>query len=52
MAQNLDKDEQEQLLERVHKLIIDTAYEKRKVDLLSKMRPLKGKTDSESKKSI
>lgn len=50
MTQNLDKDEQEQLLEWVHKLIIDMAYEKKKVDILSKMRPLKGKTDSESKR--
>lgn len=49
MSQNLDKGEQEQLLEWVHKLIIDTACEKKKVDLLSKMRPLKGKTDPESK---
>lgn len=52
MTQNLDKDEQEQLLEWVHKLIIDTANEKKKVDLLSKMRPLKGKMTLNQKASI
>ena len=52
MTQNLDKDEQEQLLEWVHKLIIDTAYEKKKVDLLSQMRPLKEKLTLNQKASI
>lgn len=50
MSQNLSKDEQEQFLEWSHKLILDTSYEKKKLELLSKMRPLKWKNDDNSKK--
>ncbi|WP_024347375.1 hypothetical protein [Lacrimispora indolis] len=46
---NLTKDEQEHFLEWSHKLILDSAHEKNKLDLLKKMRPLKGKIDAVSK---
>ena len=49
MSQNLNKDEQEQLLEWTHKLILDTSHERKKIELLSKMRIIKEKKDSLSK---
>lgn len=49
MESNLSKDDQEQFLRWTHKLILDSTYEKKKVDLLSQMRPLRDKNDKASK---
>lgn len=51
MNQNMSKDEQEQFLEWMHKVIIDNSHEKKKLELLSKMRQLKNKNDEESKQA-
>lgn len=52
MINNLNKDEQEQFLEWSHKLILDSSYERKKLELLTKIRPLSAKTDEESKKLL